>query len=130
MLGTWKLNLEKSTWNAGNVLPPKSMTVTWVAEGQSIIGTLDEITGQDQPLKVVYMMNFDGQSHPITGSPLVDSGTYIRFGNTINESDFKNGKAVDIGQITLLSDKTLQGTWDGIFPNGRSYHLILVWDKQ
>jgi hypothetical protein len=59
-----------------------------------------------------------------------DSGTYVRIGNIVSQNDFKNGKAVDIGQVTLVSDKILQGIYEGIFPNGRQFRIVNIWDKQ
>jgi hypothetical protein len=34
------------------------------------------------------------------------------------------GLAMDIGQVILVSDKVLQGTYEGIFPNGRPFRII------
>jgi hypothetical protein len=128
MLGVWKWNPEKSMW--GDTPTPKSMTVTWAAEGpNTIIATLDEVNAQGRQLKVVYTMTFDGQPHPTTGSQLVDAGTYVRVGNIVSQNDFKNGKAVDIGQVTLVSDKILQGIYEGIFPNGKQFRIVNIWDK-
>ena len=39
-------------------------------------------------------MIFDGQPHPSTGTTNYDSTAYVRFGNTISQVYFKNGKAV------------------------------------
>ena len=81
--GTWKMNVEKST-HAGAGALMKSFTNTFTGEGQNFINTAEGVDGQGQPFKVVLMHIYDGQPHPTTGSPLFDSTTYTRIGNTIN----------------------------------------------
>jgi hypothetical protein len=118
LIGTWKLNLEKSKL----VIPaPKSWTITYVAEGQSLIATLDAVDAQGGLRKYVFTVNFDGQPHPTTGSPIADSAAYFRIGNMMNMVSFKNGRVVNLGQIQI-SDK--------IYTVAEHANGFLVWDKQ
>jgi hypothetical protein len=125
-IGTWKLNLEKTTFV--NFAVPKSWTITWAAEGQNFITTLDQVNSRGGLGKVVFTMDFDGQPHPTTGSSIFDSATSTRFGNTIHLVYFKNGKAVAIGQYSCFGQITYTG--EGINANGQSYRLVLVYDRQ
>jgi hypothetical protein len=76
-------------------------------------------------------MIFDGQPHPSTGGPDYDSTAYVRFGNTINQVYFKDGKAVLAGQSRIDSDnKVSTFTAEGVAANGQQTRRVLVWDKQ
>jgi hypothetical protein len=126
-IGTWRLNLEKSTFIGQPT--PKSFTLTWSKEAQHLIATLDQVNSNGAPNKIVFMMNFDGQPHPVTGIPIFNSVTYTRFGNTINVVYFKDGKTAAIGQYTIVSGKNTY-TGEGVRADGQPYHLNLVYEKQ
>jgi hypothetical protein len=127
LLGTWKLSLEKST---GVGLPAlKSQTLTWSGEGQTLVATLDYVDAQGRSGKFVYTMIIDGQPHPTTGSPNYDASAFIRFGNTINQVNFKNGKAVDAGQARFETGNIYTFTSEGNYA-GLPQRRVLVWDRQ
>ena len=52
-IGTWKLNLAKSTYSPGP--PPRSQTITTQAEGQGHKFTVEGVDAQGNPLKAVFM---------------------------------------------------------------------------
>jgi hypothetical protein len=126
-IGTWKFNLEKSTWIGTPA--PKSQTMIYTGDGKTLTGIIDFIDAQGGTGKQVFTMTFDGQPHPSTGSPNYDSTVYIRFGNTINQVYFKDGKAVLAGQSRIDSDKQFTFTAEGTFANGPQ-RRVLVWDRQ
>jgi hypothetical protein len=127
-IGTWKLNLEKSTFVGAAV--PKSWTITYVAgEGQTLVATLDYVDAQGRSGKFVYTMIIDGQPHPTTGSPNYDASAFIRFGNTINQVNFKNGKAVDAGHARFETGNIYTFTSEGNYA-GLPQRRVLVWDRQ
>jgi hypothetical protein len=127
LLGTWKLSLEKST---GVGLPAlKSQTLTWSGEGQTLVATLDYVDAQGRSGKFVYTMIIDGQPHPTTGSPNYDASAFIRFGNTINQVNFKNGKAVDAGHARFETGNIYTFTSEGNYA-GLPQRRVLVWDRQ
>jgi hypothetical protein len=127
-IGTWKLNLEKTTHIGQPV--PKSETITYTGDGQNLAGTINFVGPQDATTTIKYTLIFDGQPHPTTGSPNFDSTAYIRFGNTINMVWFKNGKAMAVGQSRIDSDKQFTYTSEGIGANGQPFRVVLVWDRQ
>jgi hypothetical protein len=126
-IGTWKFNVEKSTWIGTPA--PKGQALTYTADGKNVTGIIEFIDAQGGAGKQVFTMIFDGQPHPSTGSPNYDSTAYIRFGNTINQVYFKDGKAVLAGQSRIDSDKQFTFTAEGIFANGPQ-RRVLVWDRQ
>jgi hypothetical protein len=127
LIGTWKLNLEKST--STNPLQ-RSLTLTWTGEGQNLIDTSEGIDAQGQAFKVVYRHIYDGMPHPTTGNPDYDSTIYYRIGNTINGVRFRQGKTSEVTQTVIVPGKTLTITAEGIDANNRPYHFAVVLDKQ
>jgi hypothetical protein len=67
IIGTWKLNLEKSTYT-GAPTAPKNRTATFAGEGQNLAVTAEGVEANGQPLKVIFRHIYDGQPHPTTGS--------------------------------------------------------------
>jgi hypothetical protein len=127
LIGSWKLNLEKSTSTAPLL---RSATQTWTREGQTLIDTAEGVDAQGQPFKVVFRHIYDGMPHPTTGSPNYDSTTYTRIGNTINWVRFKQGKAVEVGQAVIVPDKSYTITVEGINANNQPYRNVGVFDRQ
>jgi hypothetical protein len=128
LIGTWKLNLEKSTFIG--VPPPKSQTATWAGEGQTLAVTAEGVNAQGQPFKVIFQHIYDGQPHPVTGNPNYDANIFHRIGNSINGARIKNGKVVEMGQGQIIPGKTYTITEEGINANGQLYRDVLVFDRQ
>jgi len=130
LIGTWKLNLEKSKYISGPA--PRSGTLTYAPDGQNIRNTADAIDAQGQATKTVFMHIYDGQPHPTTGSPAFDASAYTRVDpNTFVFSRLKAGKLVGAGTGVLSQDgKTWTVTQAGTDANGRPLNSIAVYDKQ
>jgi hypothetical protein len=126
LLGTWRLNVEKSTSTLGL---PKSLILTVSGEGQSRTLVAEGVNAQNQSYKYAYQYVYDGQPHPTTGDPNIDSSAYSRVGNIVNVVRFKNGKPVDIGQAILIPGKTYTYTHDYEL-NGQLGHEVLAYDRQ
>jgi hypothetical protein len=123
LIGTWKLNLEKSTSTSGL---PKSLTMIMSGEGQARTLVAEGVNDQNQPYKYVFQHVLP---HPTTGSPDVDASAYSRVGNIVNIVRFKNGKPVDVGQAILIPGKTYTYTHDYEL-NGQLGHEVLTYDRQ
>jgi hypothetical protein len=126
LIGTWKLNLDKSKFSPGP--PPRSATVTYTQDGPNIRLTAQQIDAQGNPTTVVFMHIYDGQPHPSTGSPVFDASAYTRVdANTIIFTRLKAGKLLATGTLVVSQDgKTGTVTTTGTVPgNG-----IAVYDKQ
>jgi hypothetical protein len=128
LIGTWKLNVEKSTFTG--IAPPKTMTATWAGEGHTLAVTAEGLDGEGQPFKVILRHMYDGQPHPMTGSPNCDSNAFYRIGNSINGVRFKNGKVVEIAQSQLVPGKTYTVIEEGISANGQPYRVVRVYERQ
>jgi hypothetical protein len=131
LIGTWKLNLEKSKYTPGSA--PKSQTLNFRQDGQNITNTSQAIDAQGNAITIVFMHIYDGQPHPSTGSPIFDATAYTRLdANTIIFSRSKAGKLVQIGNGVVSQDtKTYTVTTVGIVgANGLQGTNIVVFEKQ
>jgi hypothetical protein len=126
--GTWKLNVEKSTY-IGNQ-PPKSQTNTFTGEGQQFIDTVEGVNAQGQAVKIVFQHIYDGMPHPTPGSPDWDSVAYTRSGNTITFSRFKNGKTVQLGELLIAPGETFTLIVGGIAANNQPFYTVGVYERQ
>jgi hypothetical protein len=126
LVGTWKLNLEKTT----SSLPlDQRGSVTFAGEGQNFTNTAEGVNAQGQPYKIIFRHIYDGMPHPTTGNPIFDSTAYTRVGNTINAFRFRNGKAVLVGQAVIVPGKTYTFTQEEIDINNQPFHDVLVYDS-
>jgi hypothetical protein len=126
LIGTWKLNLEKSTSTG----PLPSQTITFTRDGPNIVNNGEGLDAQGQPYKFVFQHIYDGQPHPSSGIANYDSSTFTRIGNTVNVVRFKNGKTVEVAQYILDPGKTYSGHAEGVAVNGQPYHFNWVYDRQ
>jgi hypothetical protein len=126
LIGTWKLNLDKSKTRL------RSSTLTYTQDGQNIRATDQLIDAQGNSATAVFMHIYDGMPHPSTGLSFYDASAYTRVdANTIIISRFKAGKLVQIGTLVVSQDgKTLTNPETGIRANGPPVDVILVYDKQ
>jgi hypothetical protein len=129
-VGTWKLNLARSTHSAGPA--PRSSTLTIRGAGANLTGTVEAIDAQGRPTRVVIMYIYDGQPHPTTGSPDFDARAYTRVdANTVIYTRMKAGKLVGVGtQVFSQDGRTLTGTFIGVDAAGQPGNYVQVYEKQ
>ena len=103
LIGTWKINLDKSKYNSGTA--PRSQTNVYQQDGQNIKADIRGVDSQGNATAVVLLHVYDGQPHPSTGSPYFDSSTYMRVdANTVIFSRSKAGKLVAVGSAVVAQD--------------------------
>ena len=92
LIGTWKLNFEKSTASAF-----RSLTLTFTAAGaQNLVAVTDGVDTQGNHVHGTLRHTYDGMPHPTDGSPDADSTSYTRLEDTINIVRFKQGKVAEV----------------------------------
>ena len=130
LVGTWKLNVAKSTYSPGPA--PKSLTAKIEAAGEGEKVTADGVRGDDTPIQVVYTAQYDGKDHPITGSPMADTVSLKRLdANTTERTDKKGGKVTQTLTRKVSSDgKTMTVTYKGTDAEGRPINNLAVLEKQ
>ena len=131
MLGIWKLNLEKSKYDA--VPAPKSRTVTWAAqEGGMMKLTIDQIDAKGQSTRTEWAGKFDGKEYPATGSAVLDTLSVKRIDAlTVEFTQKKEGKVVVIAKGVISKDgKTHTSVWNSADEKGKPQSWTVVHEKQ
>jgi hypothetical protein len=129
--GLWQLNLAKSKF-AGPYVELRAAFLYVHGEGQNRKLTAASIRATGEPRSLAYMLIYDGQPHPTTGSPDYDASTYTRVdAHTINYSRTKAGKVAQTGTMVVSQDgKTATFTAQGTDASGRGWDSVQVYDKQ
>jgi hypothetical protein len=129
-IGTWKLNVAKSTFNPGQ--GPRSRTVTYQAEGQGLRATIEAIQAQGGLNNEVLMVLDDGKSYPVTVNPGYDAAAFKRVNDsTIWGIRTKAGKVVQTIISAVSPDrKTETVAQTGVTADGGQLYNVLVSEKQ
>lgn len=129
VVGTWKLNTEKST---GNVPLPKSETRTYAASpgGVALNWTRVSADGKESAVKTTF--KYDGKDYPVTGSPDFDALSAKRVDtNTIESKQKRKGKEVGSTTRTVSADgKTLTLVSKLTTAKGTEADTTMVYDRQ
>ena len=131
-VGTWELNLAKSTFSPGP--PPKSQVLTFRAAGPHWTALVQGIDASGRPINPDMSnvaINFDGKDHP---TPNVDYETSAWKQLTANQYEVirkKAGKVV-LTSINVVSTdgKTMTITTRGVNADGQTLNNVRVYDKR
>lgn len=130
LVGTWKLNVSKSSFIAGPAL--KTQTRTYSQTGPSITLVMKSVAadGSEATSQMTYQL--DGKDYPVKGNPDVDSLSAQQVdGNTARFTLKKGGKIVGMTNRTLSKDgKTLTSSMKLTTAKGEASESELVFDKQ
>ena len=130
MVGTWKLNLSKSTYSPGPA--PKSAINKFEPWEDGIKAMMDIVDGQGNKIHSEATLKFDGKDYPIKGSAIADAVS-VKQANE-READIvwkKGGKVTMTGKSVISSDgRTTTLTQTGTDPQGRTVNNTAVYDKQ
>jgi hypothetical protein len=132
VVGTWKLNLEKSKFNPGPA--PKSLTRTVEAQGDGAKYTFDGIGGDGTAIAYNFAISFDGKENPIMGSMPGGADTIAikrTDSNTFEATLTKAGKVISTSNVKVSQDgKVTTVTSKGTDKAGHSTTDVSVYDKQ
>ena len=129
-LGMWKVNLAKSTYPPGQA--PRNSTYNFQVDGTNLTNTVETVDAAGSSTKTINPHIYDGQVHPITGNPSVDTRMYSRSdANTVISASMKGGKLVQVTTIVLSPDgRTITTTGRGVDAKGQLVNSVAVYDKQ
>jgi hypothetical protein len=129
-LGTWKLNVEKSSFVPGP--GPKSLTLNFEATKDGIKFTSDGVNAEGKPIHSQYVSKFDGQEVPYKGNPDADTASPKKIDDNSYENIWKkDGKTTITGKLVVSEDgKTLTVTHTGTDAKGRTVNSTISYDKQ
>ena len=131
-IGTWKTNLEKSTYSPG----PKPTTATIIKVEPSADGmktTFDGINADGKPFHTEAVGAFDGKDNPIKGALLPNTtAAYKRIDGRTFESLTKiDGKPTTTARVSISADgKTMTATISGKNVKEETINNVVVLDKQ
>jgi hypothetical protein len=130
VVGTWNLNLSKSTFKPGPALKSQTRVYTESPDGTSLTTTSTDASGKESTVMLTF--KYDGKSHPATGSADYDAVVVTRVNAlTVHSQQFKAGKPVGKAERLLSKDgKTLTFKQHGTHASGVKYEDVLVYDKQ
>ena len=130
-IGTWKLNVAKSTYSPGPA--PQSQTVKIEAWGEDGVKFTSDGVGPDgKPTHMEFQAKYDGKDNPFKGNPDADTIAYKRTdANTIEAVTKLKGKVTINARAVVSNDgKTRTLTQTGQDAQGRAVKTVAVYDKQ
>ena len=142
VLGTWKLNLEKSRYNPGQ--PPKSNVRQFVAFPDGfIVSTISGISAQGIPTFTMSAARYDGKNYPlynqVTLAEMMMNGTKTRSTQaykviddyTVEITNRESGKVTTVLTRKVSNDrKTMTLVTKGTNAQGEPVDNVEVFDKQ
>ena len=129
-IGTWKLNLEKSTFSPGPA--PKSQTRTYAETAQGISLTVQTTAADGKETTATLTFKDDGKPYPATGNADFDMVSVKRVdAQTVHSTQMKGTATVGTAVRTVSKDgKTLTFTQKGTHAGGVKYEDKSVYDRQ
>jgi hypothetical protein len=130
-VGTWKLNLAKSTYRPGPA--PKSQTLTIEAWGEDGVKYTAVGVGADgKPTRAQFQAKYDGKDYPFTGNPDADMLSYKRIdANNLEATTRLKGKVTIAAKAMVSADgKTRTVTQTGTNAQGQALNVTSVYEKQ
>jgi hypothetical protein len=132
VIGTWKLNAEKSKYNG--VPAPKSLTRTVAADGDSVKYTFEGTGADGAALNYSFTVKYDGKDYPVTGAGMPYGADHIAIkrvaSNKFSATLTKDGKIIGTSSSVVSADgKTTTLSGKGTL-EGKAVSSTQVYDKQ
>jgi hypothetical protein len=130
VVGTWKLNVAKSTFSPGPA--PKGQTRTYAEAAQGMTVTIKTMAADGKESTSTTSIKDDGKPYPVSGNPDFDMVSLTRVNaSTSHITQTKAGATVGTGVRTVSKDgKTLTVALKGTHANGGKYDDVSVFDRQ
>lgn len=130
VLGTWRLNVARSTFTPGPGWQSQTRTYRAIPAGVAV-----EWTGVDAAgarMQVSYIYAYDGRDYPMVGSASYDTLNAVRIdARTVRSEEKRAGVVVGVAVRSVSPDgRVLTITDEGTNRSGRAFSQILVFDRQ
>jgi hypothetical protein len=131
LVGTWEVNVAKSTYGGGNK-PPKSSTRTYEALPNGYKYVNKGVNAAGKPVLVEYTAYYDGKDYPMIGNPGSDTVSIKRIDKFTGEVTLKKGGNVVYRSRFVISPdgKVMTVRSEGTDEQGKPYTNVLVLDKK
>jgi hypothetical protein len=129
-IGTWKLNVAKSTFKPGP--PPVAETRAYNAQPNGVKTTVKTTWADRLTTTVEYPANYDGKDYPVDGSRDVDVVVLTRIDDFTSAATLKHfGKEIGVARRVVSPDgKTMTISYKGINTRGDQVDNVAVYVKQ
>jgi len=134
-VGTWKLNLEKSTYSPE--LPPMSSIIVIEPSGDNGVKvSVETINAKGAKIRIAYSANFDGKEYPFSQSgPGAAANQTVAFKQidpqTVERTNYVDGKPAGKESWVVSKDgKVRTVTQTGMTSDGKPIHNVLVQDRR
>jgi hypothetical protein len=127
LVGTWKLNLDKSKYDPGPA--PKSLTRTVEAAGDGVKYTFDGVAADGKALAYSFSVKFDGKDNPVMGNAPNGADTISATRTDAHHyvaTLKKAGTVVGTSKVTVAAD----GKSTTVDSTSGKEHDVQVYDKQ
>ena len=131
-MGTWKVNLAKSTYSPGPK-PTVAGTVKMETASGAMKSTIDGVNAQGRPTHTETVSKFDSTDVPVKGAAAPNSTSAFKRidGRTFQVVGKVDGKPTVTTVVKVSADgKTLTATQTGKNAQGQSVKNMIVADKQ
>jgi len=129
-VGTWKLNVAKSTFRPGP--PPVAETRVYKAQPKGVKTTVTTTWADHLSTTVEYPANYDGKDYPVNGSRDVDAVALSRMDDFTSAATLKHaGKEIGVARRVVSPDgKTMTISYKGVNTRGDLVDNVAVYDKK
>jgi hypothetical protein len=130
VVGTWTLNLAKSTFDPGP--PLKSQTRIYAQSDDGISLIVSGVRADGSAMSQKSTFKYDGKTYAMTGSSDYDSLSLKRVnGSTVKSTMMRAGKEVGVTTRTISGHgKVLTLSTKVVGADGKPYSSVAVYDKQ
>jgi hypothetical protein len=131
IVGTWKLDVAKSTYKPGPA--PKSTSIVVAQEGKGIKVSVDAVNADGSPLKWDFTTMRDGKEEaPVTGNPMFETVTASRESAHAGTNIYKKaGKVVITTKVAIAADgKSMTVTSTGTDVKGQAVNNVAHYVRQ
>ena len=130
VLGTWKLDVAKSTYRPGP--PPASETRVCEASPEGVKVTIVTTDANGKSATIEHPANFDGKDYPVTGSRGAYAISLKKIDDYTSEAILKHASTI-IGtarRVVSSDGETMTVTYEGLDGEGRQVNNVAVYVKQ
>jgi hypothetical protein len=130
-MGTWKLNVAKSTFDPGPPFKSETRTYESTGDGYKFTGTIVAADGSTHTGG--FTTTYDGKDHPEMGDTNGADTLAVKLidANHIDSTSKKDGKVLYTSKVVVSKDgKVMTLTSKGKNASGQSFSNVLVYDKQ
>jgi hypothetical protein len=129
-VGTWKVNLAKSTYSPGPA--PKSSTVTIKIENDTETYESEGVDASGNATHGSFSAKLDGTDAPVSGISYADTVSIKRSSPTHFVATLKKGGAVTmtVHVVVAANGKSRTATYSGEDDKGKKEHDVVFYDKQ